>query len=33
MTKGGLAKLKEQLAVILHTSDRDFEVQFIDGQL
>ena len=33
MTKGALAKLKEQLAVILHTSDQDFEVQFIDGQL
>ena len=28
MTKGALAKLKEQVAVILHTSDGDFEVQF-----
>ena len=32
MTKAALTKLKEQLAVILHTSDRDFEIQLIDVQ-
>ena len=32
MTKAALTKLKEQLAVILHTSDQDFEIQLIDVQ-
>ena len=32
MTKAALAKLNEQLAAILHTSDRDFEVRLIDVQ-
>ena len=32
MTKAALAKLNEQIAAILHTSDRDFEVRLIDVQ-
>ena len=32
MTKAALTKLKEQLAVILHTSDWEFEIRLIDVQ-
>ena len=32
MTKAALAKLNEQLAAIVHTSDWDFEVRLIDVQ-